>query len=145
MNAPTMAAVLCTAVVPFTYRDCTPTPSDPTPSNPSVEICTGNEIDEYDLESLSVDGDDLDIGVFYSGGCADHDFTLCWDGGWSRSDPKIVNLYLVHDGNGDTCEAWINETVTFDVSLIADEILDAYPSEWRANLRLEGETVLYTF
>ncbi|MBW1878179.1 MAG: hypothetical protein JRJ84_07445 [Deltaproteobacteria bacterium] len=145
MHAPTAAVLFCTAVLPFTARDCTPTPTDPISGYPSVEICTGSEIDTYDLESLDIDGDELDIGISYSGGCANHDFTLCWDGSWSRSDTKIVNLYLVHDANGDTCEAWISDDLTFDVSLIPEELLVDYYWEYRANLRLEGETVMYYF
>ncbi|MBW2258167.1 MAG: hypothetical protein JRI25_26700 [Deltaproteobacteria bacterium] len=145
MHAPTAAVLFCTAVLPFTARDCDPNTPDPVSIYPSVEICSGTEIDTYDLESFEIAGDEVDIGVMYSGGCANHGFTLCWDGSWSRSDPKIVNLDLVHDANGDTCEAWISDELTFDVHLIQEEILVDYYWEYRANLRLEGETVMYYF
>ena len=45
--------------------------------------------------------------VEYSGGCAEHDFVLR-----SRETSDGIEVWFVHDGRGDACEAAITETLT---------------------------------
>jgi len=66
----------------------------------------------------------LQVEVQYSGGCAEHQFDVIWD-------PDIVlvpeneigfdqaQLIIIHDGNGDLCEAALREILTIDLNQIA--------------------------
>ena len=54
--------------------------------------------------------DKLSVPVDYGGGCAAHTFSVR-----SRLDGGTAEVWLVHDANGDSCEALISETVTAGV------------------------------
>ncbi len=58
----------------------------------------------------------LNMGVSYTGGCEEHDFFLK-----NCSTNSTVYLWLMHDSNGDTCEAIIWDYFQFT---LADEIMD---------------------
>jgi len=69
------------------------------------------------VEALSIDGDILSVTVSFPGGCADHTVTACWiDTGFGASDPPQAALSLSHEAYGDSCEALMNQTFTFDLS-----------------------------
>ena len=51
--------------------------------------------------------DQVNATVQYGGGCRDHDFTL--DG---RQRGDTVEIWFVHEGNGDNCEAFLTESVS---------------------------------
>ncbi len=83
--------------------------------------------------------------VRYSGGCEDHQFSVYWDGVATKSLPPqmVVNVY--HDDRGDTCEAYLSDTVRFD----AQELLgDLWNLEEEAILIIrnahDGETISVT-
>jgi len=71
---------------------------------------------QYDIESVELDGDDLVIEVGYGGGCVEHEWMLCFPGIILASLPGRIPLALLHEDNGDTCEADFHETLRFDVS-----------------------------
>ena len=64
----------------------------------------------------AVEGDSLILDVSYSGGCSPHDFYLLGDCGWQASANPQMEAILVHDGHGDTCEAYLTQTLRFDLS-----------------------------
>lgn len=102
--------------------------------------------DPVQLGTIALTGDVLEVPVGYSGGCADHDFTFCWDGTFQESFPVQAQLALHHNANGDSCEAW--GEVTLRVSL--DEMKDAYAAGYQDKngtiiVKLEGQSVDYTF
>ena len=68
-------------------------------------------------DPLLLKDDELFVNVGYSGGCAEHEFDLTWDGAFNDDH---VSLYLIHDAQGDTCEAYINQTLVFDISEIKE-------------------------
>ena len=60
--------------------------------------------------------DALTLAVSFSGGCARHDFTLVADSRFEASDPVRLVLFLAHDANGYTCEAYPTESYRFDLT-----------------------------
>lgn len=81
----------------------------------------------FDLLEVRVVRDELVVDVAYSGGCADHTFTVCWpDPTWTRDVPAPrTSLEIRHDTPGDPCEAYPSETVTFDLQPIAESLDEA--------------------
>jgi hypothetical protein len=81
--------------------------------------------------------------VHFSGGCAQHDFTLLDTGVATRSIPPQHRLRIVHDAHGDSCEAYLSRTLTFDIS----PLRKVYSSLDRVAVQIEGieGTTLYTF
>ena len=77
-----------------------------------------NEIhsDPFELGDVTIEGDTLLVTVSYGGGAEDHDFTLYWNGITLRSFPGQIHVQLKHDANGDNAEAYLTETLRFDLS-----------------------------
>jgi hypothetical protein len=74
-------------------------------------------LDELGGTFRPLDGELLTVDVFHGGGCAPHDYSLCYY--WplaAPSDPPSVDFDLLHDAHGDSCEAAINRTLRFDLS-----------------------------
>ena len=65
---------------------------------------------------MSLTGNVLNLSVSYSGGCETHDFVLCWDEMYIKTQPMKIELYLSHNANNDTCEAWETETLDYDLT-----------------------------
>ena len=84
----------------------------------ALSLCTPSHNDWYDLNALEMDGSELLVTLSYSGGCETHSWELCWDGSIAESYPMQVWLELGHDSANDYCEAYITETLRFDVSSI---------------------------
>lgn len=78
------------------------------------------------LEAWEVIGDVARFQVAYSGGCASHHFDLVAYGGWKESDPVQVTAGISHDSNGDTCEALLTDTLTFDLQPIKQAYQETY-------------------
>jgi len=97
---------------------------EPKPQRPGVtRVEPGTDIkeipsDAFKMIAASVEGDVLRVKVSYSGGQADHQFTLYWDGIVARSYPGRTSVWLKHDANGDAAEALIEQTVEFDLTTI---------------------------
>lgn len=70
-----------------------------------------SEGDSFKIVSGKKNGDFLEITVSYGGGCKLHKFDVVWDGIVYTNDPCNMNLILVHNGNNDSCEALITETI----------------------------------
>lgn len=72
------------------------------------------EGDMFVIDAAKIVGDDLVLDVGYSGGCKDHEFTLCFAG--FVLDTNIIQLGVHHDAHGDACEAFITEPRTLDLT-----------------------------
>ena len=81
-----------------------------------LAMCDTAAIDDVDISNVSIDGDILSLEASYGGGCEDHFFQLCWDGEVMESDPPQISVHLIHDGNDDSCEAYLSEELSFDLS-----------------------------
>lgn len=61
-------------------------------------------------------GDNLwNVIVEYSGGCGDHLFYIWLDVQSQVNDTSEIDLYFIHNGNDDRCEALIRDTIRFDI------------------------------
>ena len=69
-----------------------------------------------DASSARLDGDSLRVAVAYSGGCERHTFQPL-----SQSMGGAWTLWLVHDANGDGCEALVTDTLAVGFGLVPDE------------------------
>ena len=74
--------------------------------------------DPFELIELKRNGDLLTIKVAYSGGCAKHEFALLSDLSRLNDEAPELVLTLIHDGNGDLCEAYPHQTIEFDLKSI---------------------------
>lgn len=74
--------------------------------------------DDYKVISQRIENDCLKIDVEYSGGCEDHEFVLYQI--YSMSSTKDPVLFLSHNANGDACEAYLTETLSFDLSSLQE-------------------------
>lgn len=72
-------------------------------------------------------GDSLSLTVGHSGGCATHDYAMCYEQGLGQSLPPYVWLHLIHDGHGDSCEAYITKPLTFDLRPLARNLSQNFP------------------
>ena len=73
---------------------------------------------------VTINGDVLRISVSYRGGCKDHDFSLIWNGLELESFLPQLNLFLVHDAHGDTCDTSINKILEFDLTSLKRPPID---------------------
>ena len=85
----------------------------------SIAQVPSSQGDEYTLTDVTITGDWMDVYVGYGGGCEAHCFEIIWSGSVSTS----IYLLLTHDARNDQCEAYINENVSFDLSLIRNRVL----------------------
>lgn len=103
----------------------------------ALELCDTSAIDSVWVSNLAVSGDNLTMEASFGGGCGEHEFRLCWGGDVMESEPPQVEVHLIHDGNGDSCEAELTEELSFDLSgagLPSGEVI----------IGLDGESVSYT-
>ncbi len=108
----------------------------------------GDEGDAYSLNSVTVDGDMLNLSVSYSGGCATHEFRVCWSGDFSDAAvvPIETTLELRHNGNGDLCEAYPTTELQVPISAIADAYRTQFTSRaGGVRLLLDTMNAVYTF
>jgi len=79
--------------------------------------------DPFEIRDVEIKGDSVNITVSYSGGCRRHTFEIIWNGIISPTDPPSTGLIILHDSNGDMCEALITETLKFSMANLANDIL----------------------
>ena len=105
--------------------------------------------DPYVVNSAAVDGHRLIIEVSYAGGCRRHDFTLVISKTFRESDPVHLPTVLAHDANGDSCEAWLTESLVFDLALVRTRYQQFYGPGWgKVFLRItgvSGDDLVYEF
>jgi hypothetical protein len=69
-----------------------------------------------DIIKTTIEGNILTIVVSYSGGCAEHEFKLYFDGNYKKSLPPKVDFILTHDNKGDACRSIVEKTLKFDIT-----------------------------
>lgn len=89
------------------------------PSGKEVGILADNEwgklkMDAFRMDSAMVKGDTLRLKVSYGGGCRKHLFRL-WKLPKEAQTPSKMELLLDHDSNGDVCEAWLTQWLSFSL------------------------------
>lgn len=71
--------------------------------------------DPFDLIEVKRQETVLTVVVGYGGGCQPHTFSIYWNGSYADSMPLQAVVDLYHDGQGDTCEAYLTDTLTFEL------------------------------
>ena len=69
-----------------------------------------------EILKTSIEANILTIEVSYSGGCAEHEFKLYFDGNYKKSLPPKVDFILTHYNKGDACRSIVEKTMKFDIS-----------------------------
>ena len=72
--------------------------------------------DAFDVQEARIEGDILAVVVGYGGGCEAHQFALLASLAATRSIPPQHRLKLLHQGNGDVCEAYLTSALRFDLT-----------------------------
>lgn len=67
------------------------------------------------ITSVALDQNIMSIGVAYSGGCEEHEFSLIGSRLISKSLPPQRGIMLFHNSNGDNCRELKEETIQFDI------------------------------
>ena len=78
--------------------------------------------DPFELQNVLVKGDTVEITVAHPGGCKKHNFEIIWDGTINYGDPPVINLIVIHQANGDSCEASVTENLNFTISDLPDNV-----------------------
>ena len=108
---------------------------------PHIAMHDGTIGNDYDFKTVAVEEDCLAIFLQYSGGCETHDFELRWDESVNLSLPPIIQLVLWHNANGDQCEAYLADSLFFDLL----PIQQATTNEIIIRLQDFDEQFLYTY
>ena len=97
--------------------------------------------DLFELIKAEVTGDSLTVTVQYSGGSAEHEFTLESKGAATKSLPRQQMLVLHHDAHGDRARALITEERRIPLAALQD------PRNTVVHIRLEGweEVLVYRY
>lgn len=85
-------------------------------------------------------GSTLKLTVAHSGGCARHDYAVCFDR--DGEPPYRYTLEFVHDAHEDGCEAWVEQTLDFDLTPLGQ-----YSMDWagEAGGTIHTQYGVYTF
>jgi hypothetical protein len=123
--------------------DAIPWPWEPVeePVAGAFEIGCGPETDAYAVvdEPVIEWPTDLHLRLQYGGGCAEHRFVMCWDGAFDGSaDPVQTTATLVHDADGDPCDAILQSEHMFDLSAIREAYGEAFGDEAPIGLVVNG-------
>jgi hypothetical protein len=112
-----------------------------TVSTPKALRVTGSPSpkDSIIIQGLELQGDTLVVSVMHSGGCKQHTYDLLWKGDFQKTvaGAAQAELVLAHDANGDSCEALLNRTASFD--------LGPLKQRWREQNKSEHGTVELRF
>lgn len=76
-------------------------------------------VDHFELDSISLDKNCLNIFVNYSGGCGDADFNLYYTQIVANSMPPQTALHLSFEDN-DNCRSIVSKKLTFDLEPFAN-------------------------
>lgn len=83
--------------------------------------------DTYQISSYSALSSSVTFSIFHGGGCKDHEYMLVADNQFEESVPPQIDMRVIHNANGDTCELGMQKELTFDLSPLRKKFVDAYP------------------
>lgn len=87
-------------------------------------------LDEFMIDSATIHQQTLTLTVSYSGGCAEHYFSIFMSpSGFSDSNPKEADLYIRHFVFADPCRMLITRHLTFNLGPVADQYRNLFKSE----------------
>ncbi len=107
-----------------------------TPTVPPEDFSACHAADGFDYAIVSgdtaaspvrIEGNTLSVDVGYGGGCETHLWAICWpDQSFMESDPVQAGLEIWHGGPPDMCDAYLFETLSFDLTPLHDAWQAAY-------------------
>jgi hypothetical protein len=81
----------------------------------------GIQVAAFQLNTVYVDADTINLSIFHSGGCREHLYYLFMSpSAFLESYPVQANIYLRHIDNDDPCDAWLSADLCFSLRPIAD-------------------------
>jgi hypothetical protein len=83
-------------------------------------------MDEFVVNSISIENDTLNLNVSYSGGCKHHVFTLFASNYFMESIPVQSAMLLSHNANDDVCEAYASEDISFVLTPLKELYISNY-------------------
>lgn len=85
-----------------------------------VFVCPSRvDTDPVDVLRSIVQGDVLLLRLGHGGGCRNHEYAVCYDDYFAESYPVQTELRVIHEDNGDTCEAYLMAELRLDLEPIA--------------------------
>jgi hypothetical protein len=89
--------------------------------------CSAADIgtDDYTIESAQIYEALLVLTVSYSGGCVDHNFSLCYEL-FEDGDPITNMISLIHIDNDDPCDGIVTEEIEIDLRALADAFIERF-------------------
>ena len=74
------------------------------------------------INTIRFQGNCLEVNLSYSGGCESHQIDLARMHPSCGTPPLPPPTFEIrHNSNGDACEAWLTETLSFDLAPLRDE------------------------
>lgn len=97
----------------------------------SIKLIEGSNTDlikrdPLNVNSVSLNKDEIKFNVSYSGGCKEHVVELYAFKEIQKTNPAQVTLLLSHNSNGDMCEAYLTKTVSFNLSNLKNHLKSTY-------------------
>ncbi|MCY1074763.1 hypothetical protein [Archangium lansingense] len=143
-ESPTAAPVEAPPAEPRAPADAAATPK------PLQVTASPASKDDIIIKGVELQGDTLVVRVMHGGGCKEHTYELLWNGSFQKSaaGEAQAELVLAHDANGDSCEALLNRTASFELGPLKQRWREQNKSEHGAvELRFAGSQVTgrYTF
>lgn len=97
----------------------------------SIKLIEGSNTDlikrdPLNVNSVSLNNDEIKFNISYSGGCKEHIVELYAFKEIQKTNPAQVTLLLSHNGNGDMCEAYLTKTVSFNLSNLKNHLKSTY-------------------
>lgn len=114
----------------------------------SFPVCADDlDGDPFSVVSAVIVDDELQVTVAYSGGCAKHEFDLCWGGAWAESEPVQTDLIITHTDPGDPCDAFPSEERVYDLTGLRQAYAAAYGPTGTIDINLSGhaDPIAYSF
>ena len=94
-------------------------------------------MDPFDVDSMTIDGDCLNVFVHYGGGCGEANFELYYTQIVAQSMPPQTSLQLSFEDN-DNCRSIVSRRLFFDLEPFSD-----YANNGGIYLLIAGKRVLY--
>ena len=99
------------------------------------------QLDAFDVTGVTLAGETLTANVNYSGGCADHFFTMFMSPAtFMESEPVQANLSLRHRDLDDPCDSIVGDTVRFDIGPVLELMEMFYGRRDSVILNVHGYT-----
>ncbi|MCH2109146.1 MAG: hypothetical protein MK135_07445 [Polyangiaceae bacterium] len=78
--------------------------------------------DPIDINRVELFGDELIVVGAHAGGCEMHAYGLCFEPNALTAEPVELELKLLHESNGDSCEAYLStDELRFDLSMLKEK------------------------